>query len=454
MIFNFKNKFKKYYPRTIFLRFILIVTIPLVLSQLIYIYVFFERYLGKSNRRASELLVQEITIINNEFDREYLLNVDEKLIVNNLQNLSTFSISFIEDRNIDFNNDLIKNRNDIFLKFNSKNHFIILLSKLKNIDIYLIDNNNDRYYELFIKKTKGFLNIKINKNRIVPVSPKLLLFWTFISSALLTIISCIFTKNQIKSIKNLTKTMTDFSLLDKDNEYFIPKGALEIREMGQAFLKMQKEIKKYVNSRTVMLAEISHDLRTPLTRMNLETEFIDDEEIKKNIKEDIEEMQKMINEYLIFAKGENEDLIEEVNIYDFFNGIIKDYKRSGYSNIVLETDISIKKIKIKKDSFKRAINNVINNSLKYAKKIFITVVSNGNYLYVTLEDNGVGVSKEMYDKISKPFFKINKNDKESNFGLGLAITRNIVYKHKGKISFGKSQRLGGFKVEISIPNTL
>lgn len=450
MTFNF-NKFRKYYPKTIFLRFILIITIPLVLNQLVYVYVFFERYLDKNNRRASELLVQEISIINNEFDREYFLNANEEYIVENLQNLSTSAVYFIKDSQIDLSKDLIKSGKDKFFKFNSENYLVDLLSKLKNIDIYLIDNNK-RNYELFIKKPNGFLNIKINKSRIVPVSPKLLLFWTILSSTLLTTISCIFMKNQVKSIKNLTKTMTDFSLLDKDNEYFIPKGASEIREMGQAFLKMQKEIKKYVNSRTVMLAEISHDLRTPLTRMNLEAEFIDDEEIKKDIKEDIEEMQKMINEYLMFAKGENEDTIEEVSVYDFFNNIIKDYKRSGYTNIVLETDITVNKIKIKKDLLKRAINNVINNSLKYAKKIFISIVSNNNGLNIVLEDNGTGVSEEMYNKISKPFFKINENDKKTGFGLGLAITKNIVYKHKGKIYFDKSKKLGGFKVEINIPN--
>lgn len=451
MTFSIKNKFKKYYPKTILLRFILIITIPLVLSQLIYVYVFFERYFDKNNYRASELLVQEICIINNEFDREYFLNADEKYIIDNLQNLSTSKVSFINSNNLNLDENLIKKSDEKFFKFNSKNYLVKLLSELKNNDIYLIEGNKGNY-EVFIRKYNGFLNIKLDKNRIVPVSPKLLLFLTIFSSTTLIIISCMFMKNQIKSIKNLTKTMTDFSLLDKDNEYFIPKGASEIREMGQAFLKMQKEIKKYVNSRTIMLAEISHDLRTPLTRMNLETEFIEDCEIKKDLKEDIDEMQKMINEYLMFAKDENGDVFEETNIVNFFNSIIKDYKRSGYTNITLETDITVQKIKIKKDLFKRALNNIINNSLKYAKKIFISVTSNNNGLFISLEDNGSGVSEEMYNKITKPFFRLNKESKENNVGLGLAITKNIVYKHKGKISFGKSKRLGGFMVEINIPN--
>ena len=185
-----------------------------------------------------------------------------------------------------------------------------------------------------------------------------------------------------------------------------------------------------------------------------EIEFIEDENMKNDIKKDIEEMQRMINEYLMFAKGENDDILEEVDIFDFFNGIVKDYKRSGYSDILLETNITYDKIKIKKNLFKRAINNIVNNSLKYAKKISIYVSSNKNCMHVVLEDNGPGVSEEMYKNVTKPFFRISGNDKGANVGLGLAITKNIVYKHRGKISFGKSQKLGGFRVDIDMPNNI
>ena len=451
MIFSFMKKIKNYFPKTIFVRFILIITIPLVLSQLTYIYVFFERYLDKSNRRTGELLLHEINIINNEFDKEYFQNIDEDLIVENLKNLSPFPVSFVKEDSVMFSNNLLKYDSKNFFNFKLESYIIELFYKLKNNDIFFIKNGKHSY-DLYIKKHNGFLKIEISKDRAIPVSPKLLLFWTFLSTTVLITISCIFIKNQVKSIKNLTKAMTEFSLLDKDNEYFIPKGALEIREMGQAFLKMQNEIKKYVNSRTFMLAEISHDLRTPLTRINLEIEFIEDENIKNDIKKDIEEMQKMIDEYLMFAKGEDDDILEEVDISDFFNTIVKDYKRSGYSNILLETNIICNKIKIKKSLLKRAINNVVNNSLKYAKKIYIYVNSNKNSMHIALEDDGPGVSEEMYKNVTKPFFRINRNDKSANVGLGLAITKNIVYKHRGRVSFGKSQKLGGFRVDIDIPN--
>lgn len=452
MIFNFTKNTRKYFPKSIFARFVLIIVLPLVLSQIIYIYVFFERYLIKNNLRASELLAQEVKIIDNEFDKEYLVNISEIDIINNLKKLSTYDISFI-NKEIDLSNNLLKLKNKKFLKFRAENYLVNSLKELNNDNLYLIKSNL-KFYDLYIKKHNGFLKIDIEKNRVIPVSPRLLLFWTILSSVILFTISFIFMKNQIKSIQTLTKTIRDFSLLEKDNEYFMPKGASEIREIGQAFLKMQKEIKKYINSRTIMLAEISHDLRTPLTRMNLEIEFIEDEEMKNNLKKDIEEMQKMINEYLIFAKGENENTAEEVDIFDFFNSIIKDYKRSGYNNITLRTDISEQNIKIKKDLFKRAINNIINNSLRYSKQIFILVVSKNNKLQIIVEDDGPGVSKEMYDKITKPFFQIKDNSTKDNLGLGLAITKNIIFKHKGRIIFDKSKNFGGLYIEINIPNCI
>ena len=450
MIFN-SSKTKKYFPKSIFGRFAMMIIAPLILSQILYIYIFFERYLTKNNFRASELLAQEINIINNEFDREYILNIEEYNIVENLKKLSTSPVFFINDIKIN-NFDNLLNNNENFSLFKPERYFIDLLLKLDNKDDIYFIKYSEKLYNLYIKKQIGFLKIDIDRDRIVPVSPRLLLFWSLLSTFILVGISCIFMKNQVKSIKNLTKTMRDYSVLEKDNEYFMPKGASEIREIGQAFLKMQKEIKKYVNARTVMLAEISHDLRTPLTRMNLEAEFIEDESIKENIKKDVKEMQLMIEEYLLFTKGEKEEVLEDVDIFSFFNNIVQDYKRSGYTNIDLKITTPQQMIKLRKNLFKRAINNIINNSLKYAKKINLFVNSDNDKLDIILEDNGPGISEELYNKITQPFFKMS-SDKE-NIGLGLAITKNIVYKHRGKISFGKSKNLNGFYVEIVIPNMI
>lgn len=448
MIFN-SFKLKKYFPKSIFGRFATIIIVPLILSQFLYIYIFFERYLNKNNLMASKLLSQEISIISNEFDKEYDLGIEEHNIIKNLKKLSIYPIFFTNNVMIDSTKNLLNTDMD-FVLFRSESYLVQYLSELKiKNDIYFIKYNK-KLYNLYIKKQNGFLKIDIDRDRIILVSPRLLIFWSVLSTCVLVFISFIFMKNQIKSIKALTQTMRDYSILEKDNEYFIPKGAREIREIGQAFLKMQKEIKKYVSARTIMLAEISHDLRTPLTRINLEVEFLEDENVKVNIKKDVKEMQSMIEEYLMFARGENEEILEEVDIFRFFNNIIQDYKRSGYTNISLQISTQQQVIELRKNLFKRAINNIINNSLKYAKKIILSVNSDNDKLKIVLEDDGPGISEELYSKIMQPFFKVS-NDKE-NIGLGLAITKNIIYKHRGKINFKRSKNLNGFCVEITIPN--
>lgn len=440
------KKKNNFWPRTLFLRFALIVIIPLVLSQLIYIYIFFERYWRRINVSFIDVLVDEVKIINNEFDSKIPL-VDKDEVIKNIKSFSNLDLYFLPFHKTLVIEDILKDidENRYFLP---KSQFKKKLLSL-NIDSEIFLGEDLKKYIFYIKKHDGFLAIEINKKRVVPLNIDLLLFWSLISSLLLTVISFIFIKNQIRSINSLTQAMQDFTLLEKDNEDFIPKGAKEIREIGFAFLKMQKEIKQFVNSRTILLAEISHDLRTPLTRIKLETEFIDDEDSRENIKKDLEEMEKMINEYLLFAKGENSDSLQEVVISEFFKNIVDDYKRGGYKNITYKLNLSTKRIILKADLFKRAINNVINNSLKYAKKIEVSLKSNESFLNIIVEDNGPGVSKEMYNKITQPFFKMEDIDK--NIGLGLAITKNIVYLHKGKISFNQSKNLGGLEVNISIP---
>ena len=200
-----------------------------------------------------------------------------------------------------------------------------------------------------------------------------------------------------------------------------------------------------------MLAQISHDLRTPLTRMKLQVEFIEDEETANFFKQDLEEMEKMINEYFLFAKGEMENDFKQVNIQNFFDEIINDYKRSGYI-ININYNLKIKGTYLKIDSFKRCINNLINNALKYYKKnITSKVKTTKNTMIINIEDDGCGIPEEFINKVKVPFFKINKNEKSKNVGLGLSIVQNVINMHKGKIIFKESKDFGGLNVELNIP---
>jgi two-component system osmolarity sensor histidine kinase EnvZ len=309
-------------------------------------------------------------------------------------------------------------------------------------------------FVLEIRKADGILKFNIALNRLYIIRVDLIVFWNVFSFLVISAIAIIFVKNQIRSIDSLKKIVSDFSFLEKENSNFKPTGAKEIREMGVAFLNIINKMKKLLNSRTMMLAQISHDLRTPLTRMKLQTEFIEDKAMADFFRKDLEEMEELINEYILFAKGESDGERAEVNVKNFFDNIVNDYRRSGYSSISISYNLDSKSCFINENSFKRAINNIINNSLKYGRReIVLGVKTTKQKLLIAVEDDGDGISNNSLKKIERLFFMSNKEDgsRAQGNGLGLSIVRQIVSGHRGSIKLLKSKKLGGLMVSVIIP---
>ena len=432
-------------PKTIFYRFVLIVLLPLFLMQLACFVIFFNRYYNTTLEQNISLLTDEIFILNAKYEKLIQENNDKSIILAELNIFADIRINFIDKTNI--------NNNKKHIDYFTKNYLKNLIKELYvlNIGNINLDKVSSNYYNIEIEKEDGFLVFTIQKDRIFIKRIDLILFWNITAFCIISTVALLFIKNQVKSIKKLEKFANDFSYLEKDNGNFKPTGAKEIREMGEAFIKLVKRIRQLISTRTTMLAQISHDLRTPLTRMKLQVEFIEDEETANFFKQDLEEMEKMINEYLLFAKGEMENDFKQVNIQNFFDEIINDYKRSGYI-INIDYNLKIKGTYLKIDSFKRCINNLINNALKYYKKnITIKVKTTKNTMIINVEDDGCGIPEEFIDKVKTPFFKVNKNDKSKNVGLGLSIVQNIINMHRGKIIFKESKDLGGLNVELNIP---
>ena len=197
-----------------------------------------------------------------------------------------------------------------------------------------------------------------------------------------------------------------------------------------------------------MLSGISHDLRTPLTRIKLQLAFIKDKEITKKLSEDIQEMEKMLNEYLQFARSTSSEVSEKFNFTDMVNKLIKKYNNNSI-NVELE---NINEFNGRKNLLIRCLSNIIDNALKYGDKIQIIAKKINKNLILTIEDDGPGILKKEYDNVFKPFYKINKGrgDSKSSVGLGLSIASDVVRSHGGKISLDRSN-LGGLKVKISLP---
>ncbi len=263
----------------------------------------------------------------------------------------------------------------------------------------------------------------------------------------MVIISLIFLKNQTRPITNLARAAERFGKGDKIEE-FKPSGALEIRQAGHEFNKMRKRILRHLNQRTEMLSGISHDLRTPLTRMKLQIAFIKDKDLAKKLAEDINEMEKMLNEYLQFTSSSYIEKDEMFNLSELIDQIV-----NKYNNQNIKKDLIPKAyINGRKNLINRCLNNIIDNALKYGNKFEIKLYKENTNLLIMIDDDGPGITKKEHENVFKPFYKIDKSraESKSSVGLGLSIASDIVRSHGGNIVLDKS-KMNGLRVKIFLP---
>jgi two-component system osmolarity sensor histidine kinase EnvZ len=263
----------------------------------------------------------------------------------------------------------------------------------------------------------------------------------------MVIISLIFLKNQTRPITNLARAAERFGK-GEEIEEFKPSGALEIRQAGYEFDKMRKRILRHLNQRTEMLSGISHDLRTPLTRMKLQVAFIKDKDLSKKLTDDINEMEKMLNEYLQFTSSSYIEKDKIFNLSDLIEMVVK-----KYNNQSILKDITPRVyVNGRMNLINRCLNNIIDNALKYGSKVEIKLNKKNSNIFITVDDDGPGISSKEHDNVFKPFYKIDKGraDAKSSVGLGLSIASDIVRSHGGNITLERS-KMSGLRVKIFLP---
>ena len=301
--------------------------------------------------------------------------------------------------------------------------------------------------ELRIKYQNGFLQIFFPKHKIAPSSARIFALWITLPGLILIMIAIVFLKNQTRPIVNLAKAAEKFGKGEFIKE-FRPSGAREIRQAAYEFDKMRKRITIHLNQRSEMLSGISHDLRTPLTRLKLQLALLKQQELAKKMSDDIEEMERMLNEYLEFSKHQKSEETEIVNLNSIIKDIIQKYEGKQI-NVSLEENLIIN---VRLNSIKRCLINLIDNGLSYGKKVEIFTKKSINYTIILVDDDGPGIPEKEYQNVMKPFYKIDKSrgQNKSGVGLGLSIANDIIRSHGGNISLGKSP-LNGLRVRISLP---
>ena len=433
------NKFiKNILPKRLFYRALLIVAVPVILLQLIITIVFFDSLWIKTNKGMTKALVNEI----NTYIEIYNDDVYDKNKITDLFSVyQDLNIEFFEDESFDYKYD------ERWFSPIDRTLRRELKSKFGSQDYWFSTTNYKELIDLRIKNQNGYFKFLVPKDRVTSSSARIFALWITVPAVIVILISLIFLKNQTRPITNLAKVAEKFGK-GEEIEEFKPSGAAEIRQAGYEFDRMRKRILRHLNQRSEMLSGISHDLRTPLTRMKLQIAFIKDKEISQKLADDIIEMEKMLNEYLQFTSSSYLEKNENFDLSNLINETIKKYNNKNITQN-LAPDIFING---KKNLIKRCINNLIDNGIKYGEKVNVELIKSSNNLFIKIEDDGPGIDEKEYDNVFKPFYKIDKGraDSKSSVGLGLSIASDIIRSHGGNIKLEKSN-MNGLSVKIFLP---
>jgi len=433
------NKFiKNLLPKRLFYRALLIVAVPVIVIQLIITIVFFDSLWIKTNKGMTRALVSEIkTFIeiynNNDYDKEEITNLYSLYQDLNIEFIKEQEFNFIYDERWFSPLDRTLRRE--------------LKSKFSNNKFWFNTTSYKELVDLRIKYQNGFFKFLIPRDRLTSSSARIFGLWITVPAIIMVIISLIFLKNQTRPITALAKAAERFGK-GEEIEEFKPSGAAEIRQAGFEFEKMRKRILRHLNQRSEMLSGISHDLRTPLTRMKLQMAFVKDKDIANKLTEDINEMEKMLNEYLQFTSSSYLEKDELFDLSDLIEEIINKYNNENISK-----DLPVRiYFNGRKNLIRRCINNLIDNALKYGQKVNIELSKKTTNIFINIEDDGPGIPEKEYDNVFKPFYKIDKGRAEtkSSVGLGLSIASDIIRSHGGNVKLEKSS-LNGLRVKIFLP---
>ena len=438
MFYGLNNFVKNILPKRLFYRSLLIVAVPVIALQLIISIVFFDSLWIKTNKGMTKALTNEINTYIEVYDDE-IYNKDE--ITNLFSVYQDLNIEYIEDDNFNYEHE------ERWFSPIDRTLRRELKSRFRSNDFWFDTTSYKELIDIRIKYQNGYFKFLVPKDRVASSSARIFALWITVPALIMVFISLIFLKNQTRPITNLAKAAERFGR-GEEIEEFKPSGAAEIRQAGYEFDKMRKRIIRHLNQRSEMLSGISHDLRTPLTRMKLQIAFIKDEELTKKLAEDINEMEKMLNEYLQFTSSSFLEKNEKFDLSELLIEIVKKYNNKNISVNISSNVI----VNGRKNLIKRCINNLIDNSIKYGEKVKIELSKSTNNLFIKIEDDGPGIPENEYENVFKPSYKIDKGraESKSSVGLGLSIASDIIRSHGGNIKLEKSS-MNGLGVKIFLP---
>ena len=458
---NFKKlfHFNTYLPRGLTGRTVLLIIVPAIILQAISAFLFFDRHWKNVNNNLIDIFMNDLDVV--------LYMLGKSNTPEDIKKAADFSEAYLKMNVKVYENTIFRKKKNKYpyIAINNAGDLEKRLSQKFNGDynIYTSSNPAKVFFEIPFKR--NLVVISTHQKRVFTSSVGIFFVWSVVGVFISVLIIIPFLKSQMDSIKKLVRAADAFG---KGNEVnFKPSGATQIRRAGVAFLAMKNRIQKFVENRTNMLSGVSHDLRTPLTRMRLELELLDlksdnDEALKNQILENISDMEKMISSYIDYAKGVYVEDKSDADINFMLNNVIKNIKKDNKinkNNVNIQYNSELKNkdsyiFNVPEHSMKRIFSNIILNAVRYGKgEIYVSLIANKSGFKFIVEDNGKGIDEKYYEDIFKPFFRVegSRNNKTGGTGLGLAIVKDLVLTNGGDVVLGKSEKLGGLKVIVDIP---
>jgi two-component system osmolarity sensor histidine kinase EnvZ len=431
-------------PKGLYARALIIIIAPMVLLQSVVAFVFMERHWETVTRRLSESTTRDIAMLLSVYEA-YPHNDKYEKLTKMAQKDLNLSVQILPDQ------DLPPAR---------AKPFFALLDRTLSDQIreqigkpFWIDTvGRSHLVEIRIKLDKAVFRVLARRSQTYASNSHIFLVWMVGTSLVLLTVAILFLHNQIKPILRLAEAAERFGKGRPTPPDFRPRGAREVRAAARAFIEMRDRIERQMAQRTTMLAGVSHDLRTILTRFKLQLAMAGDSEEAEDMRRDVDEMQAMLEDYMDFAKGDTSEQISRVNVRQLLRETRKQASHSG-KKVTLKTPEEPVIVPLRRRAFKRAVDNVVSNAVRHADNVTIDAARTKRYLAIRIEDDGPGIPEDEREEVFRPFYRLDDSrtqDTGVSTGLGLSIARDIIRSHGGDIVLSDSRK-GGLKATIRVP---
>ena len=425
-----------YMPKRLYFRAALILVFPVVFLQLIVSIVFIQRHFEGVTVQMTRTVAAELDLITEVIEREGAVAAQQ--IARSLgmsMSIVAQDTKFVQRRRVYDLTGLVVRRELLALP-----------------EILTVDLPDNKKVKTRIKSGEEYFDLQFSRRRVSASNPHQLIVYLVVFGAFFTIIAFFYLRNQLRPITRLADAAEAFG--HGENVNYNPSGALEVRAAGQAFLDMRERIQRHLEQRTMILSGVSHDLRTPITRLKLGLSLLPKEQ-REPLEKDVEDMNLLLNEFLDFAKFENETDVpaEDTNPSLLVDDLIENFSRT---DVKIETigEFANTTFKLKPFAIKRALENLINNANRYGKQILIEKKIEDNFLILSVHDDGPGIDESLHDEVLQPFTRLDPSrnqNKGSGVGLGLPIAKEIAEGHGGVLRLSRSSHLNGLCVSLIIP---